>query len=452
MTLNDFLDNILFTVGEFNITIGNLILVALILFIIFFLYLFISKRYLPKFFRRERVDSIWQKKIIRLTSFIFLLLTLLGIVLGAGLNYELYTYTKASGDTVAINLSMIIQAILVLQFARLIDWLISKVIIQNYYKRRTEQKDPPSPRYGKEEMTKADSTVQYVVYALAILLIIQHFEINDTIFTFSGSDNTYRFTLSNIVTAVLIILSARLVNWILIQIVLFGYYKRKRIDIGAQFAINQLLKYFLYVIAILIALESLGVQLTVLWGGAAALLVGIGLGLQQIFNDFISGILLLFERTVEVGHVVEIDSLIGSVKKIGIRTSLVETRDNITVIVPNSILTSNNVINWSHYDNKARFQVSVGVAYGSDTQLVKKILLEVASENGYVIKYPSPFVRFIEFGDSSLNFELHFWSHEFIQIEDVKSDLRFEIDRLFRKNSIEIPFPQRDIWIRNNPQ
>ena len=233
---------------------------------------------------------------------------------------------------------------------------------------------------------------------------------------------------------------------------MFGYYKKKRINVGAQFAINQLLKYFLYVVAFLFALESLGVKLTVLWGGAAALLVGIGLGLQQVFNDFISGILLLFERTVEVGHVVQVDGLIGSVKKIGLRTSLVETRDNITVIVPNSKLTSENVVNWSHYDNKARFRIAIGVAYGSDTQLVKELLLKVAKENGYVLKHPASFVRFTDFGDSSLNFELHFWSHEFINIEDVKSDLRFEIDRVFREHKVEIPFPQRDVWFKNPPQ
>jgi len=187
--------------------------------------------------------------------------------------------------------------------------------------------------------------------------------------------------------------------------------------------------------------------MTVLWGGAAALLVGLGLGLQQTFNDFFSGIILLFERTVELGDVLEVDGTVGTVKLIGLRTSILETRDNITVVVPNSKLVTNNVTNWSHFDKKVRFQVNVGVAYGSDTKLVKELLLKVAMENTAVLEQPSPFVRFTNFGDSSLDFELHFYSREFIDIEDVKSDLRFEIDTFFRENNVDIPFPQRTIWM-----
>ncbi|MCB0568594.1 MAG: mechanosensitive ion channel, partial [Phaeodactylibacter sp.] len=107
------------------------------------------------------------------------------------------------------------------------------------------------------------------------------------------------------------------------------------------------------------------------------------------------------------------------------------------------------VINWSHNDSKARFLVKVGVAYGSDTALVKKLLLNVARENAFVLRHPAPFVRFIDFGESSLDFELHFWTHEFIRIEDIKSDMRFEIDQTFRDNQVTIPFPQRDVWMRD---
>ncbi|NRA51650.1 MAG: mechanosensitive ion channel, partial [Phaeodactylibacter sp.] len=106
--------------------------------------------------------------------------------------------------------------------------------------------------------------------------------------------------------------------------------------------------------------------------------------------------------------------------------------------------------NWSHNDNKARFHISVGVAYGSDTELVKQLLLNVARSNAEVIRHPSPLVRFVNFGDSSLDFELHFWSSEFIRIEDVKSEMRFKIDQAFRENNITIPFPQRDIWLKKD--
>ena len=179
------------------------------------------------------------------------------------------------------------------------------------------------------------------------------------------------------------------------------------------------------------------------------MLVGIGLGLQQTFNDLISGIILLFERSVEVGNVVELNGgMIGTVRRIGLRTSLIETRENISVIVPNSKLITDIVTNWSHNDDKARFLIQIGVAYGTDTQLVKKLLLKIARDNVYVLSNPGPTVRFTNFGDSSLDFNLIFWSRNFLVIEDIKSDLRFEINQVFLDNKINIPFPQRDVWIR----
>lgn len=456
MNLNDLLDNILFTIGEFNITVGNIILVVLLLSILIGLYSVLRRRFFPHYFKKEEVSEVWQKKILGLTRLIFLFLALLSIVLGLGIDYELYIYQKPNAeppnDKVIIRVSMIIEAFLVFQFAKLLDWIISKVLIHNYYKRRNQEQKPIAPKYHKNPETTADRSVQYFMYVLAILLIIQYFNIDDSISRFTTDNIQYNFTLSKILKAILILLSARLASWVLIQLVLFNYYKRERINVGAQYAINQLLKYLLYTIAVLIALESLGVKLTVLWGGAAALLVGIGLGLQQTFNDFISGILLLFERTVEVGDVVEVNGQTGTIKRIGLRTSLLETWDNITIIIPNSKLTVEQVINWSHYDNKARFSVSIGVAYGTDTQVVKSLLINIAKDNGYVLKYPAPFVRFVNFGDSSLDFELHFWSQDFQQIENIKSDLRFEIDAIFKENNIEIPFPQRDVWFKNMPK
>jgi small-conductance mechanosensitive channel len=144
--------------------------------------------------------------------------------------------------------------------------------------------------------------------------------------------------------------------------------------------------------------------------------------------------------------------MIGTVQKIGLRTSLIETRESITVVVPNSKLVTDNVINWSHLDKKVKFIISVGVAYGSDTKLVKSILLKVAEEHPEVVEHPNPFVRFTNFGNSSLDFELHFFSRNFMRIEDVKSDLRFEIDNNFRENDVEIPFPQRVVWMKGDQE
>ncbi|MBT8189983.1 MAG: mechanosensitive ion channel, partial [Bacteroidia bacterium] len=193
-----------------------------------------------------------------------------------------------------------------------------------------------------------------------------------------------------------------------------------------------------------------GINMTLPLGGAAALLVGIGLGLQQTFNDFISGIVLLFERSVSVGDVLEFEGTVGTIKEIGLRSSIVETRENISLIVPNHLLVNNKVINWTHFSDKVRFEINIGVAYGSDAALVKKILLDIADQNPYVLQYPSPIVRLKQFGESSLDFTLYFFSRNYMVIEDIKSDIRLEINRMFNEFNITIPFPQRDVHMKSS--
>ncbi|MEM9921717.1 MAG: mechanosensitive ion channel domain-containing protein, partial [Bacteroidota bacterium] len=334
------------------------------------------------------------------------------------------------------------------QFANTLEWIFSKVIVYNYYTLRQPQEEEGADSEGiaKTSDRPAGGLVQYAVYAIAVILILNSFELDYVLFHFERID----FKISSIVYGILIFILAQLIVWVLVNLVLFNYYKRRDIDAGSRFAISQLLKYIIYVVAAFMILESFGIRMTVIWGGAAALLVGVGLGLQQTFNDLLSGILLLFERTVEVGDMVQMDGLIGTVRKIGLRTSLVETNDNVAVIVPNSQLVTDKVINWSHADDKVRFRVDIGVAYGSDTALVKKLLVIAAKENPYVMDKPRPTVRFVGFGDSSLDFQLLFWSRNFLVIEDIKSDLRFAIDKAFRENNVEIPFPQRDVWIRKS--
>jgi small-conductance mechanosensitive channel len=226
--------------------------------------------------------------------------------------------------------------------------------------------------------------------------------------------------------------------------------EKKHINVGKRHAVYQMIKYIVWIIAIAIALESVGIRLTLLIAGSAALLVGLGLGLQNVFRDFVSGVVILFESTIQVNDVIEIEGFVGRVKEIGLRTSKVLTRDDIITIIPNSKFTSDKVINWSHTKRKTRFNLSVGVAYGSDVELVSKVLLKCAAEHSEVVDTPKPFVRFIDFGNSSLDFQLYFWSVNNFFIENTKSDLRFLIDKKFRENKIQIPFPQRDIHLRTD--
>mgnify|MGYP006283641437 FL=1 len=258
----------------------------------------------------------------------------------------------------------------------------------------------------------------------------------------------FTLTFSDILIAILILVATRIILYILKK-VFKRTFRSKAIDPGKGYTVYQLIKYLLWVIAITITLQTIGVKVGVLLAGSAALLVGIGLGVQQVFKDIISGIFLLFEGNLKVGDVVELEGVVGIVKDIGFRTTKIETRDNIIMIIPNSRFIAENVINWSHIEQRTRFHVSVGVAYGSNVQLVESILLECAKEHQEITDYPSPFVRFYDFGNSSLDFQLFFWTNNAFRVENIKSDLRFVIDRKFRDNKVTIPFPQRDVHIKN---
>lgn len=221
-------------------------------------------------------------------------------------------------------------------------------------------------------------------------------------------------------------------------------------DIGRSHAILQILKYLLWIFAILIALQILGIKITLLLAGSAALLVGLGLGLQGIFQDIMSGITIMIEGIIKVDDIVEIeDGIIGKVVEVDLRTSKIKTRDDIIMIIPNSRFVTDNVINWSHMQKKTRFSVNVGVAYGSDTEKVTKLLLESVKTQTNVLSAPAPFVRFNNFGESSLDFQVFFWTTDTFRVEDLKSDIRYEIDKAFRINGVRIPFPQRDLHIKS---
>lgn len=444
--IQEYLNHILFTYERYDFFVYQLLGIIGVFVLAGVLWYLALSRGLPKYFERNKVEEKSQKKIIRMIKQTLFLLVLMLLLIMLKFDFTLYEFEHFS-----LKISTIIQAVVIFKLAQLFDWIIARALISRYFDNREEiaSKDAHVDAPTAADKVTANRTIQYLVYVLSIIFILKRFSIDPVLFPVKHGEVEIDFTLSKIFSAILIMLLARLVIWVSTNLVLYVYYKRSNIDAGSQYAINQLLMYVIYVSAVLMALQALEINLTLILGGAAALLVGIGLGLQQTFNDLISGIILLFDRTVEVNDVVDINGMIGTIKKIGIRASLVETRENVSVVVPNSKFISENVVNWSHFDTKVRFDVSVGVAYGTDTQVVKSILLEVAKENMYILNHPAPFVRFVGFGDSSLDFEIHFYTRNILIIEDVKSDMRFEIDRLFRENEVEIPFPQRDVWKRN---
>lgn len=250
---------------------------------------------------------------------------------------------------------------------------------------------------------------------------------------------------------IMVVVVVMTITWISVKglkkvIVNRGNYSE--LERGRRLSVFKLFQYVLWIIVFLLTLEGLGFEITLLLAGSAALLVGIGLGLQEVFKDFVSGIILLFDGTIRVSDVIEIDGIVGRVKEISLRSSELETREGIVLIIPNSRFIVGNVINWTHNRKLTRFKIELGVAYGSDVEKVRDVLIQCASEHPDVVKNPEPFVFFSDFGESQLTFTLLFHSRSVFKIEYVRSDIRFAIDKAFRENDITIPFPQRDVHIR----
>ncbi|MTI22879.1 mechanosensitive ion channel [Fulvivirga sp. RKSG066] len=258
----------------------------------------------------------------------------------------------------------------------------------------------------------------------------------------------YSLSVYMLVQAFLIFLIGKLLLFIFKKAI--KRWKGGKIDKGSQYALFQIVRYLIWIVLIVLILDVFGVKVTVLIAGSAALLVGIGLGLQQTFNDIISGVILLIEGSIKVDDILEVGDDVVIVRRIGLRTSIVEDRNDIIIILPNSRIVTDQVINWSHNVKRSRFSIKIGVAYGSDVDLVIQLLTESAAEHSKCDPDKKPLARLIDFGESSLDFELFFWSKHMFIIEAVKSDIRRSIVKKFEANGITIPFPQRDVNLKQN--
>lgn len=248
-----------------------------------------------------------------------------------------------------------------------------------------------------------------------------------------------------ILVFLLFYLTAKIKKWVVYKLL-----EKSKIDLGVRIAVGTILRYVVLVIGFIIVLQTIGLDLSAVTVLAGALGVGIGFGLQNITNNFVSGIIILFERPIKVGDRIEVGEVSGDVISISMRSTTILTNDNISIIVPNSDFISSKVINWSHNDRNIRFNIIVGVSYNEDPEQIRKILLEVAEENKGILKRPEPDVLFHEYGDSALVFILRVWTGEYISKPDVlKSQLYYAAFKKFKENNIEIPFPQRDLHIKN---
>ena len=269
---------------------------------------------------------------------------------------------------------------------------------------------------------------------------------NYSLFQLGESSLTIGLIITLVSSLILLFVISEWLRKILVNKIL----KRYQLEVSTRQSIGTMMKYFLILAGLFSILQTTGIDLSAFGILAGAIGVGIGFGLQNITNNFISGLIILFEQPIKIGDRIEVGDVSGDVIKISARSTMIVTNDNISIIVPNSQFIDSQVINWSHNDRNIRFNFPVGVSYKENPEKIKNVLLQVAKANEGVLSHPAPDVIFEEFGDNSLNFNLRVWTSEYISKPKVlRSLLYYEVFKRFSEEGIEIPFPQRDIHIKS---
>jgi len=352
------------------------------------------------------------------------------------LGFKILTIGKFTVDLV--DIALLVSAVLIYLFS---ITLLKRILKRDFFKRNlgTDLLKPLS-RFMKLNITLIFFSMSFKIFGADFFGLLKK-NIFET--------GKISFSLFHFLVLIFIILATRIILH-LIQTLISRKIDSMGIYHGRENSLIQIIKYLIYVIAFVIFIESLGFSITIFIASFSALLVGLGLGIQNLFNDFISGLILLFDGSLRTNDIVEIEGkVVGRVVSIGFRTTEIITRDDVNMIVPNSIFTKEKIINWTHNSKLTRFSVEVGVAYGSDTEKVRNILVDCASDAEDVSELKKPEVHFTEFGDSALNFELHFWTENTFRVERIKSEIRFQIDRQFRENDVVIPFNQVDVHMKS---
>jgi small-conductance mechanosensitive channel len=300
------------------------------------------------------------------------------------------------------------------------------------------------------------------VYALGVYLAILSFSINNQEVSFKEfldykfiDTKKIKISFENVLLVVVIIFGAKVaINFV--QLFLQRRFRNSdKYDKGTEYVYMQVAKYVIYTLAFFFCLSAMDVEPSIFLGGSAALLVGLGLGLQDVFKDMFSGFVLLFEGSIRVGDVIELydgkssEAIVAKILRINVRTTQIETRDGNVLIVPNAKLTQEYIENWSHGSHLSRFRIHVTVHYGSDTQMVSDLLIQAAMSHPKVKKTEPVQVRLVDFAENGLLMELIFWADQSWDINQYRSEIRFEIDRLFRHYGISVPYPQREVYMHN---
>lgn len=362
------------------------------------------------------------------------------------------------------------RQVIITCFVLLIAVIISRLLdqLQQYPLRRAIQRIIPGIRSNTSSQPSSLTTLiriklgfaQFILWMATILIVLRLFPFsrhwlylifslivstfNTSLFDFGGK----QFSIVRILLLIGLFFIALIISSYLTNLLRTRVLQVTRMNRGSQEVVLIITKYGLISLSTIILLQAYGLNLSSLALIGSALGVGIGFGLQDIARNFASGLVLLFERSVQVGDFIQVGSHLGTVEHVGARSIILKTLDRIAVIVPNSRLLSEEVINWNHRNSASRVHLPLGVAYGSDVQKVKAALLQAAEEHIEVLRNPRPQIFFTEFGDSSLEFELLVWLSDPSRQAPIKSDLYFRIEEIFKEQQIEIPFPQRDLNLR----
>ena len=289
-----------------------------------------------------------------------------------------------------------------------------------------------------------------ITYILVVWRVYEsHVEAIQGVLSIGLTVGSWRITVGLVIIAAALLYCSFIASRAVQSVLMEEVFPRRHMERGVQISMGRLVHYGFVLLGFLLALAALGVDLKniTIIGGAFG--IGIGFGLQTIVNNFICGIILLFERPIKVGDYIELGGQWAEIKKIGLRSTIIQTFDRADIVVPNADLITNQVTNWTRSDRLARIRIPIGVAYGSDVTLVMKILLECVEENPLVMRSPASKVYFIGFGESSLDFQLRVYLSDIDNWYTVQSELLQEIDRKFRLEGVEIPFPQRDLHVRS---
>jgi small-conductance mechanosensitive channel len=379
------------------------------------------------------------------------LLYVVGLMMGIAIVTSIFGGVFIAEYFGASTLYSIVIAVLIYSFIQVIDGILIMIIYSKGISSLTVIKD-----FGPTVEKRLTGFVALAGWTIWILTVLQEFTIRDEVFDWFNrvfvapiKIGSTQISLLNIILFFFIIYLTITISRIIRFFLEGDVFTRMKLKKGVPGAISLMLRITIITIGFLIAIAAAGVQMEKLALLLGAFGVGIGFGLQNIFNNLISGIILAFERPINEGDIIEVGTLMGVVKEIGIRSSIIKTYDGAEVIVPNGNLISNELINWTLSDQRRRGEVRLGVAYGTDPQKVLDLLLEAAESNERVLDYPKPWAIFLGFGENSLDFRIVFWIADADTRLSIQSEVTVKLNQLIKAAGIEIPFPQRDLHLRS---